>query len=271
MINPADIFVMGIINATPDSFYDGDNKMDMQSIISRAEKLIEEGADILDIGGMSTRPGAEIISAEEEINRVLPIIEYLRENYPNVVLSIDTIYAKVAEKVLEKGVHIVNDVSGGTFDKEILDVVASYQAPYILMHSDGIPAKKVTTSGRDKTQFLNEILKFFIDRCDMCRKKGINDIIVDPGFGFGKTLDENYFILQNLSVFKLLEKTILVGISRKSMIYNLINSTSQGALNGTAVLNTIALSKGAQILRVHDAKEAVECRKLFKKLAETGK
>jgi dihydropteroate synthase len=255
--------IMGILNVTPDSFYDGEKSMNEQLIITKAEKMINEGVDILDIGGMSTRPGAEILSSKEELKRILPVIEYLIQHHPSILLSIDTIHSSVAKEAILKGVHIVNDVSGGTYDSAILDVVATYKVPYIMMHSEGIPATKVPNSDRNKSLLLRNILKFFIDQITVCRKKGITDIIIDPGFGFGKSMDENYFILKNLEAFQILEKPILIGVSRKSMIYNKLGCSADEALNGTTILHTLALSKGANILRVHDVKEAVECRTLL--------
>lgn len=255
--------IMGILNVTPDSFFDGDKSMNEKLVLSKAEKMINQGVDILDIGGMSTRPGAEILDAKEELKRVLPVIDFLRKNYSNILLSIDTIHASVAKEAISKGVHIVNDVSGGTYDAAILDVVAANKVPYIMMHSEGIPATKVSNSDRNKSLLLRNILKFFIHQIEVCRKKGITDIVVDPGFGFGKSMDENYYMLKNLEAFKILDKPILVGISRKSMIYNKLGCSTEEALNGTTILNTMALSKGANILRVHDVKEAAECRTLL--------
>lgn len=258
--------IMGILNVTPDSFFDGDKSMNEKLVLSKAEKMINQGVDILDIGGMSTRPGAEILDAKEELKRVVPVIEFLRNNYQNLLLSIDTIQASVAKEAISKGVHIVNDVSGGTYDAAILDVVVANKVPYIMMHSEGIPATKVPNSDRNKSLLLRNILKFFIHQIEVCRKKGITDIIVDPGFGFGKSMDENYYMLKNIEAFKILDKPILVGISRKSMIYKKLRCSAEEALNGTTILNTLALSKGANILRVHDVKEAVECRTLLDEL-----
>lgn len=255
--------IMGILNVTPDSFFDGDISMNKKLVLAKAEKMINQRVDIIDIGGMSTRPGAKILDAKDELKRVLPIIKNLKKNYPNILLSIDTIHASVAKVAITKGVHIVNDVSGGTYDAAILDVVAAYNVPYIMMHSDGIPATKVPNSNRNKSLLLRNTLKFFIHQIEVCRKKGITDIIVDPGFGFGKAMDENYFLLKNLEAFKILDKPILVGISRKSMIYNKLGCSSEEALNGTSILHALALSKGANIIRVHDVKEAVECRTLL--------
>jgi dihydropteroate synthase len=253
--------VMGIINITPDSFYAGSRQQALQDIVQQAKKMLDEGAAILDIGGQSTRPGSEQVGAEEEIKRVVPAIAAIQEQFPEAIISIDTYHASVAKAAIEAGAAIVNDVSGGMLDAYMLDTVAALKVPYVCMHMQGTPATmQHSPAYNDVTK---EVLDFFIERTDACRRAGIHDVIIDPGFGFGKTIEHNFTLLKNLSVFKILEKPILLGISRKSSIYKTLGSTANEALNGTTVLNTVGLINGAAILRVHDVKEAVEAVKLL--------
>ena len=253
--------VMGIINATPDSFYKSDLKSDKQTLLEMAGKMIADGAIILDIGGQSTKPGSERISIDEEIKRVLPIIELLHKNYPETIISIDTYSSEVAKAAVAAGASIVNDISGGDMDAAMLSAVASMKVPYICMHIQGTPA----TMQKDPhyNNVVQEVVDHFIRKIKACKDAGIIDIIIDPGFGFGKTITHNFQLLRSLSVFSILEKPILVGLSRKSTIYKTLGTTVENALNGTTVLNTMALLNGATILRVHDVKEASEAITLF--------
>ncbi|MES2776199.1 MAG: dihydropteroate synthase [Bacteroidota bacterium] len=256
--------VMGIINITPDSFYEGSRQQSLDDILKQTKKMLTEGAAIVDIGGQSTRPGSEAVGVEEEINRVVPAIEAICQLYPEAIVSIDTYHAAVAKAAVEAGAGIVNDVSGGTMDEQMLPTVAALKVPYICMHMQGVPATMhLNPVYEDVTK---EVLDFFIERIDACRRAGIHDVIIDPGFGFGKTIEHNFTLLKNLSLFKILEKPILLGISRKSTIYKTLGTTAADALNGTTVLNTIGLMNGANILRVHDVKEAVEAVKLVRRV-----
>lgn len=253
--------VMGILNTTPDSFYDGGRYSQEEAVLNRARTMIEEGVDIIDIGGYSSRPGADDISEEEELNRVIPHIKNIKKEFPEAYLSIDTFRAKVAEKSINAGAHIINDISGGELDKEMFNVVSDTQVPYILMHMKGNP--KTMTQKTDYSNLLIEILDFFEKKVSELHVRGVKDIVVDPGFGFAKTMDQNYVLLKNLEYFKVLELPLLAGVSRKSFIYKKLGIAPSEALNGTTVLNTIALLNGAQLLRVHDVREAVETVKLF--------
>lgn len=254
--------VMGIINVTPDSFYSGSRSASVADALAQADAMLAEGAAIVDIGGQSTRPGSDVVAEEEEINRVVPAIEAICDKHPGVVISIDTYYSRVAEAAAKAGAAIINDISGGTMDASMLATVGQLQLPYICMHIKGTPATMQQLAVyNDVTK---EVLEYFIERLDKCRQAGINDVVIDPGFGFAKTHAHNFTLLHNLDVFKILNAPILAGISRKSTIYKTLGVTAQEALNGTTVLNTIALLKGAHILRVHDVKQAVEAVKLVK-------
>jgi len=256
--------VMGIINTTPDSFFGESRHTLICDALKMAEKMLEEGATILDIGGQSTRPGSDAITQEEEINRVIPIINAINKLFPKTYISIDTYYATVAKAAVEAGASIVNDISSGTIDDAMIKTVATLNVPYICMHIKGTP--KTMQLNPTYNHVMSEVLDFFITKIDECTKAGINDIIIDLGFGFGKLVEHNYEMLKNLESFKMLNKPILVGVSRKGMIYKPLNTTAEFALNGTTVLNTTALQKGANILRVHDVKEAVEAIKLLELL-----
>ena len=253
--------VMGIINATPDSFYEGHLKLNSEGILALAGKMIQDGAAILDIGGLSTRPGSTPVSVQEETDRVLPVIEAIRKVYPEIILSIDTYNSQVARAAVNAGASIINDISGGNLDKDMLNTVAGLQVPYICMHMQGTPAtmQQVPVYGN----VVKEVLDFFIEKIDACIKAGIKDVIIDPGFGFGKTIEHNFQLLKELAVLSITNKPILAGLSRKSTIYKTLGITAADALNGTTVLNTMALLNGASILRVHDVKEASEAIKLF--------
>ena len=253
--------VMGIINATPDSFYKGDLNAGLEKIVEKAGKMIMEGADIIDIGGQSTRPGSIRISASEEIQRVIPVINSIVANYPQIILSIDTYHSQVAEAAIKAGASIVNDISAGSLDPEMINCVSSLNVPYICMHMKGTPENMQNNPTYE--DLIKEVLDFFIDKIDQCKRAGIKDLVIDPGFGFGKTIHQNFILLKQLSVFKILDQPILAGLSRKSMIYKTLGIDVSQALNGSAVLNTIALQQGASILRVHDVKEAKEAVTLF--------
>ncbi len=255
--------VMGIINVTPDSFYIGSRQSTVDAALQKAEQMISEGATILDLGGQSTRPDSKQISAEEEAERVCPAIEAVHKQFPDAIISVDTYYAYVAEQAVYTGASIVNDISGGTLDSDMLFVVAKSKTPFICMHMKGTPENMQQHAVYENVT--REVLDYFIQRIDVCKQAGINDVIIDPGFGFAKTITHNFELLRNLSVFKMLEKPIIVGLSRKSTVYKTLGITSEEALNGTTVMNTLALLNGANILRAHDVKEAVEAIKLFKK------
>lgn len=248
--------VMGILNATPDSFYEGSRERTVAGAIDKARKMIADGAKIIDIGGYSTRPGADDISIEEEISRVVPIIKALRAGFSEIAISIDTFRSQVAEKAILAGANIINDVSGFEIDQKIIDVAAKYKTPYILMHMRGTPKTMQTLTEYDN--LFKDIALYFSEKIEKLREAGVVDIILDPGFGFAKTIDQNYELLDNLEAFQLFGKSILAGLSRKSMIYKKLGITPEESLEGTIALNAIALEKGAKILRVHDVKEAVE-------------
>lgn len=255
---------MGILNVTPNSFYDGGKHKEINSIIHQVDKMLSEGADFIDIGAYSSKPSAEFVSEEEEIKRLVPILKSLVETFPNIVLSVDTFRANVAKAAVENGVAMVNDISAGFLDDKMLETVAELKVPYIMMHMRGNP--QTMQSLTDYNDIVKEMIFYFSERIQKVRSYGISDIVIDPGFGFAKTLEQNYEVLHKMELFEMLELPILVGVSRKSMIYKVLENSPQEALNGTSVLNTIALQKGAKILRVHDVKEAVECIKLVSKL-----
>lgn len=258
--------VMGIINVTPDSFY-GDSRSETEkNILIKAEKMLLDGASFIDIGGYSTRPGAEEISVSEEITRVSKGIEIILTHFPEAIISIDTFRSEVAKAGVDKGAAMVNDVSGGSLDDKMFKTVAALSVPYILMHMRGTP--KTMTKLTDYEDVTIEVLKYFSERIALARAAGINDIIADPGFGFAKTPAQSFELLSNMELLQALEIPICIGVSRKSMIYRTLGISVEESLNGTSILNTIALTKGADILRVHDVKEAVECVKLFQKLRE---
>ena len=256
--------VMGILNVTPNSFYDGGKHNEINSIMHQVDKMLSEGADFIDIGAYSSKPSAEFVSEEEEIKRLVPIVKSLVETFPNIILSVDTFRAQVAKASVEHGVAMVNDIAAGLLDDKMLETVAELKVPYIMMHMRGNP--QTMQSLTDYNDIVKEMIFYFSERIQKARSFGISDIVIDPGFGFAKTLEQNYEVLHKMELFEMLELPILVGVSRKSMIYKVLESSPQEALNGTSVLNTIALQKGAKILRVHDVKEAVECIKLVSKL-----
>ena len=254
---------MGIINVTPDSFYDGGRNNSIETALTHVRKHLEEGAKVIDIGGYSSRPGADEVTEQEELNRTIPVIEAILIAFPDTIISIDTFRSNVAKKAIEAGAAIINDISAGDLDENMFSVVAEKQVPYILMHMQGTP--ETMQKNPNYKNIIQEITYYFSERINALRKKGVIDIIIDPGFGFGKTLEHNYEILGKLNKFQLLNAPILVGISRKSMIYKLLKVSTQESLNGTIAANIIALQNGATILRVHDVKEAAECAKLDNK------
>ena len=255
--------VMGILNLTPDSFYDGGVHNEINKIEDHVNKMVNDGMDILDIGGYSSKPGAKNISVDEELSRVIPILKHIRKIFPELVISIDTFRSKIASASLNEGADIINDISGGTLDKNMISVVAKNNCPYILMHMQGNPQNMQNDPSYENVTL--EIIQYLAQRIKIAHDNNIVDIIVDPGFGFGKTLEHNFEILNNLEKFNVLDTPILAGFSRKSMIYKTLKTSSEKALNGTSSLNTIALTKGAKILRVHDVKEAKECIILHEK------
>ncbi len=257
--------VMGILNITPDSFYANSRKQTEEEITSRVHQIIDEGASIIDIGAYSSRPNAENITPEEELKRLCFGLEIIRRIAPDAVISVDTFRAEVAEACVEEyGVAIINDIAAGEMDAKMFDTVARLNVPYIMMHMQGTPQNMQLTPHYENV--VKEVFMYFAEKVDKLRSLGVKDIILDPGFGFGKTLEHNYELLNYLDDFKIFELPLLVGVSRKSMIYRLLGTTPDEALNGTSILNTIALMKGANILRVHDVKEAVEAVRIVKKM-----
>lgn len=252
--------VMGAINITPDSFYEGSRFMNSDAVLRQAEKMLEEGADILDIGGQSTRPGSTPLNDEEELKRIIGPVILLHEKFPGAIISVDTYHSKVATETVAAGASMVNDISAGNMDNKMLGTVAKLHVPYICMHMQGTPQTMQKEPHYENAT--KEVLDFFIAKIDACKKAGVHDVIIDPGFGFGKTIAHNFELLRNLSVFSMMERPLLVGLSRKSTIYKLLGISASEALNGTTVMNTIALINGANILRVHDVKEAKEAVKL---------
>ncbi len=260
--------IMGILNVTPDSFYDGGKYTQPEQIYQRVKKLIDEGADIIDVGAASSRPGADEVPQNTEIKRLTMALEIIRNNYPDICISIDTYRSEVARFAVENfKANIINDIMGGSADENMFKTIADLQVPYILMHIKGTP--KTMQNNPHYENIIQEIIYYFSERIKKLRLLGVNDIIIDPGFGFGKTLEHNYIILKNLEHFRIFELPVLVGISRKSMIYKYLNITPQEALPGTIALNMIALLNGANILRVHDvaeAKQIVELFEMYKKV-----
>ena len=256
--------IMGIINTTPDSFFEGSRVYSIDSIISQVQRFINEGVDIIDIGGYSSRPGADDVSEKEELNRILPAIKSIKEKFPKLLISIDTFRTHVAQESLKIGANIINDISGGQNNESIYKVAAHFSAPYIMMHMRGTPQNMQNNT--HYKNLLKDLIFFFSNQIKIAQKNGIKDIIIDPGLGFSKTLDQNYEILSKISLLNVLNKPILIGLSRKSMLYNLLKNTANDCLNATTIANTIALMNGANILRVHDINEAVEIKKIMTKI-----
>ena len=256
--------VMGVINLTPDSFYDGGKLTSEKEILLQANKMLQEGATFLDLGAYSSRPGAQFVSEKEEIHRLLPVIKILLNEFPETLLSIDTFRSNVANESIYAGASLINDISAGTLDDHMFKIIAQHQVPYAMMHMRGTPETMMQNT--DYTNLTKEVIYYFSERIAKARSFGINDLIVDPGFGFSKTLDQNYELFNDLELFRHLNVPLLIGISRKSMIQKKIKTTAADSLNGTTALHAIAIQKGVSILRVHDAKEAFETINLLQNL-----
>ncbi|RKS03524.1 dihydropteroate synthase [Flavobacterium sp. 102] len=257
--------VMGILNVTPNSFFDGGKYADEKSLLTQVEKILTDGATFIDIGAYSSKPSAEFVTENEEIERLIPIVKSVLQHFPETLISVDTFRANVAKIAIENGACIINDISAGSLDENMMPTVAELQVPYIMMHMKGNP--QTMQSLAQYQNVTKEVLFYFSEKVAQARSMGINDLIIDPGFGFAKTLEQNFEVMNNLELFRMLELPILVGVSRKSMIYKTLDTSAEFALNGTSVLNTIALQKGANILRVHDVKEALESIKLVQHLS----
>jgi len=258
---------MGIINITPDSFFAASRKQSANEIINRCRQILDEGGTMIDIGAQSTSPTSSFLTAEEEAARLMPALKLIRREFPNAILSVDTFYADVAKQSVEEfGINIINDISGGQIDERMFSMVAQLQVPYVLMHMRGVPQTMQQLTDYD--DFIQDIIYYFSERKAKLNLLGVNDVIIDPGFGFSKTLSQNYELMAYLKYFHIFEEPLLVGISRKSMIYRLLETSPEESLNGTSILNTVALLSGAAILRVHDVKEAMECVKIVKKINE---
>ena len=260
--------VMGILNLTPDSFFDGGKYKDETSILQQVEYMLDHGATFIDMGAYSSRPGAEHVPEDEELLRMLPVIDLILTKFPDTLISVDTFRSKVAAESIEHGAALINDISAGNLDAAMFDTVADYQVPYIMMHMKGTPQsmqKQATYS-----DVIKDLRSYFSEKIRETTSKKINDIIIDPGFGFAKTTEQNYTLLNHLDLFQTFGLPILIGLSRKSMIYKVLESSPQEALNGTTALHTIALLKGANIIRAHDVKEAMECVKLVEVLKENA-
>lgn len=257
--------VMGILNITPNSFFDGGKYADENSVLQQVEKMLIDGATFIDVGAYSSKANAEFVSEDEETSRLIPVIELILKNFPETLISVDTFRATVAKKAIENGACIINDISAGSLDENMIQTVAKLQVPYIMMHMKGNP--QTMQSLAQYENIVKEMLFYFSEKVAQARSLGINDLIIDPGFGFfAKTLEQNFEVMNKLELFQMLELPLLVGVSRKSMIYKTLETSAEFALNGTTVLNTIALQKGVKILRVHDVKEAMECVKLCNSL-----
>ena len=256
--------IMGVINITPDSFYKKSRHTQLTDIYKQVEKMIIEGVDFIDIGGYSSRPGADNIPLQEELDRVVPIIEKIAKNFPKARISVDTFRSEVAEQAIEQGAALINDISAGHLDSEMMNIVRKYQVPYVMMHMKGTP--QTMKSLNQYNDLITDIKHYFSERIYQANQLGINDLIIDPGFGFAKNIDQNFKLLNRLSDFEDLGYPLLIGLSRKSMIYKTLKITADQALNGTTALNMLALEKGASILRVHDVKQAVECCQLFNRI-----
>lgn len=256
--------VMGIVNVTPDSFYAQSRAMEVKEVLARVESMFADGADIIDIGAYSSRPGADPINEAMEWSRLEPILDAVRSKFPHCIISLDTFRATIAKQAIEKySVNIINDISSGNLDQAMHETIAGLKVPYVIMHMNGDP--QTMQSKTHYNHLMNDIFLFFAKKIESLNKLGVIDIIIDPGFGFAKNMEQNYELLAKLDEFRIFELPVLVGLSRKSMLYKFLETTPENALNGTTVLNTIALQKGASILRVHDVKECSQCLKLFMK------
>ncbi|KGK30159.1 dihydropteroate synthase [Cellulophaga sp. E6(2014)] len=264
LIDITDPKIMGVLNCTPDSFYDGGKYKNETEIINQVQKMLVDGATFIDIGAYSSRPGALQVNEEEELKRIIPIVTLVLKEFPECKISIDTFRSKVAEACIQEGAALINDISAGNLDLNMMSVVAKHQVPYIMMHMKGTPQDMQQNT--NYTNLLTDILSYFSEKIATAHDKKIKDLIIDPGFGFSKTIAQNYELMQKLELLKNTKKPLLVGISRKSMIYKILKTDAKNALNGTTSLNTIALLKGANILRVHDVKEASECIAIVQQL-----
>lgn len=256
--------ILGILNLTPDSFYDGGKHQNLTAALKQCEQMLEEGADFIDVGAYSSKPGAAEVSETEELKRLLPVLTALRKTFPTTLFSIDTFRSKVAQAALDMGAHMINDISAGNLDNKMLSTMGQYPVPYIAMHMQGKP-KNMQDAPSYQDVFI-EVMRFFSDKIAACTAAGINDIIIDPGFGFGKTIEHNYHLLSRFEQFQNFNVPVLAGVSRKSMIYRVLEASPKEALNGTTVLHTVALMKKAQLIRVHDVKAARECIRLLDQL-----
>ncbi|MFV8379597.1 dihydropteroate synthase [Flavobacterium sp. LB3R33] len=264
LVNLSTPKVMGILNVTPNSFFDGGKYKDETEILSQVEKMLLDGATFIDIGAYSSKPNAEFVSEQEEISRIIPVVNLILKHFPETIISIDTFRSEVAKASIESGAAIINDIAAGNLDDKMFEIIAKYNVPYIMMHMRGNPQTMQTLTEYD--DIVKEMLFYFSEKVAVARSFGINDLIIDPGFGFAKTITQNYEVFQKMELFNIMELPLLVGISRKSMIYKTLETTIENSLNGTSVLNTLAMTKGAKILRVHDVKEAMECVTLFNKI-----
>ena len=253
--------IMGILNLTDDSFYDGGRYNSVQKALLQAEKMLDNGAKIIDIGAYSSRPNAKHINQDEEWKRLEKILKIINKEFPQTILSVDTFRSEIAKRSVDSGVDIINDISAGNLDSKMFDTIANLNVPYVMMHMQGTPQNMQDNPQYDCIE--SEVLEFFSSKVNTLKEKGFNKIIIDPGFGFGKTLEHNYLLLNNLEALHVLDLPMLVGVSRKSMIYRILDTDAKNALNGTTALHTLCLNKGASILRVHDVKEAAECVKLI--------
>ena len=249
--------VMGIINVNDNSFYSASRANTTDLVLATASKMLHEGATILDLGAMSSKPGSAIISIDEELNLILPAVEAVKKYFPEAIISVDTLRSKVAKEVIQAGASMINDISAGTFDSDMMKLVSSFHVPYIMMHMKGLPSDMQQNPSYEDS--VMEITRFFVLKIQQAKEQGIVDIVLDPGFGFGKTLDHNYQIMKKLEVLQIFDLPVMAGISRKSMIWRPLNTNADSAINGTTALHMYALQKGARILRVHDVKEAMEC------------
>ncbi len=256
--------VMGIINVTPDSFFDGGKYKDESTILNQVETMLKNRTTFIDVGGYSSRPGADNVSETEELNRIIPVIELILKHFPETLISVDTFRSEVAKKSIEAGSALINDISAGKLDDNMLSTIGKLSVPFIMMHMKGNP--KTMQQQTDYDDLVKEVISYFAERIAAAHAERINDIIIDPGFGFAKTLEQNYELLNHLELLNILDKPILAGVSRKSMIYKSLNTTSKNALNGTTALHMVALQNGSRILRVHDVKEAMECVTLYNQL-----
>ena len=256
--------IMGILNGTPDSFYDGGRYKNESAIISQVEKMLTDGATFIDVGAYSSRPNSPFVSESEELQRIIPIINLLVKTFPNIIISVDTFRSKIAKECIEHGAAIINDISGGFRDKNMLKTIAEFHVPYIMMHMKGDAVTMQDLTNYD--DLVNDIIFYFSQQIEAARALGIKDLIIDPGFGFAKTREQNFQLLNQLELLNIIDSPLLVGVSRKSMIHKTLKTSAKEALNGTTALHMVALQKGAKILRVHDVKEAVECVTLYNNL-----